>query len=111
MQSRGWWNDALHPHVGGDCSVALGAVHDVVDEDMRANPPDLSAGRPTAGSISISLLRSRLPICDRNKQSSPGRAQYAPLGNGDRFLFSALAEQDDPKGINVVLNWTVGLKK
>jgi hypothetical protein len=39
------------------------------------------------------------------------RQVYAPLGRGDRFIALLGAPEAQPKGINVVLNWSEALKR
>jgi serine/threonine protein kinase/Tol biopolymer transport system component len=40
-----------------------------------------------------------------------GRAQYAVLDNGQRFLFNARYENAEPRSINVIFNWLAGIKR
>jgi hypothetical protein len=40
-----------------------------------------------------------------------GRAQYAVLDNGQRFLFNARYENAEPRSINVIFNWLAGIRR
>jgi hypothetical protein len=44
-------------------------------------------------------------------QSFPGTGYYTSARNGNRFLVPSLPETPDRQQINVILNWTAGLKK
>lgn len=40
-----------------------------------------------------------------------GRAQYAVLDNGQRFLFNVRYENAEPRSINVIFNWLAGIRR
>jgi Tol biopolymer transport system component len=43
--------------------------------------------------------------------TATARVQYAVSGNGERFLFNALVEESNPRGITVLMNWPAALNR